>query len=404
MRHAALVQARLQGEAQGVRHEGRHDDDLLRRHPTLMHQTGDVPGGPVDHLRMPARPRGPTQGRAAIAAPGGRLAIPSQGLRQGVMQRGDVGRHGAAPLQRDGKVAERLQGAGLRRVRAQKAAQTRLAVANQQGRVTLRQPVAQQVVQGRRILLQIIDQHMPVAPRQVTAGVLQGPELLAQDVHEQRKVDQVVSQAAGAKETGAGLGVVVDEGLFRRAAPGRLQARADLFRREAHQRRLVEVVDDLRVQAVAADRHAAEVIAPFNFIAHETPHQVLREFQTREAGRRQGLRAARVRGDERPEELQQFPRQAAQGRDAHLGGAGRPRATQGILPGQAGGLLRHQHQNGGGRRPGVQELLDPFNAGGRLARAGEALQEDPAVQVVSRHLLLFDQEVHTLPRRSSVSV
>jgi len=194
----------------------------------------------------------------------------------------------------------------------------------------------------------------------------------------ERKVEQVVGQAILAEARGAGLGLVVDALLAVFASPGGFEPPADLGVGEADHSGLVEVVNDLAVEAVAVDGHRLEV-ALGEEGADQAGHVVLGRLQSEKGGRLLGLAEARILGDQRPEEVHRLLGQTADGGDGHLPAGPHGRAAEGFVVRRGQRALGHKHQDRPGADAGVEQVEKTPDPGGGLARAGRAFEEDLAL-------------------------
>ena len=191
----------------------------------------------------------------------------------------------------------------------------------------------------------------------------------------QREVQQVVGQAVVAKAHAAFGRFVVDDRLGRVPRPGCLEAGADLGVREADDRRLVEVVENLAVEPVAVDRDAGE-IALVEERLDGSRHEVLGGFQ-REKDRRAGRVGEAGRFcDEGPVEVDHPPGQAAHRQDGDLTAGRRRRASQPFRVRLAKRALGQQHQDVRAGYPGPQQVRETGDRGGGFPSAGRTFEED----------------------------
>ena len=194
----------------------------------------------------------------------------------------------------------------------------------------------------------------------------------------EREVEQVVSQAVLAEAGGAGLGLVVDAFLAVFASPGCLESLADLGVGEADHSGLVEVVNDLAVEAVAVDGHRLEV-ALVEEGADQAGHVILSRLQGEESGRLVRLADTRLLGNQWPEEVHRLLGQATDGGDCYLPAGPHGRAAEGFVVRRGQRALGHEHQDRLGADAGVEQVEETPDSSGGLARAGRAFEEDLAL-------------------------
>ena len=244
------------------------------------------------------------------------------------------------------------------------------------------------------VLLQVVNDQVPVRALQILAALGQRPEIAPEDLDLQREVQQVVVQAILAEAAGGLLRVAVDTQLALVAHPCPVQASADLRVWKANHGSLVEVVDDLAVDAVAIDGHRLEV-AVLQQRADDPRHVILRGLQCQEDRRVVRLGETGLSADQRPEQLDTAPRQAACGdqrRDAARPQPGAPQRLA-VRPGQR--PHRRHHQDRAGRDAALHQVQQPLHARGGLARAGRPIEEDGAVEGRSADGPLGPGQVHS---------
>ncbi len=117
---------------------------------------------------------------------------------------------------------------------------------------------------NRRIFLDVVnDQESVTRGQMIPAQGLQ-PEVLGEDRHLQREIEQVVLETESTESHCTCLRLVVDQSLSLLPHPGTLEARGYLCGSEPNDSRLVEVIEDLAVETVAVDGDRLEVALAFN--------------------------------------------------------------------------------------------------------------------------------------------
>ena len=287
-RDAPRRQPVLQRKAQSPAQERRQHRDLRRLDP-LAHQAGDLVDHPLQHLRIEAM-RSKIDGRVQISlrlllrlrpvrfqrtfcirlgfqsqpgarspkphllrphAPAAHLRRPRGGSRsrpqaaaKRTAQRVHRRRHREGAAERDPLLAGRLQAIRADGVRAQETAVTRAGVVDDLRRCAVRQPLEQDVVADRRVLLDVVRDDVAVVAQQVRAALRQRPQPRGEQLVLQREIQQIVGQAVVAETGGAFLRLRVDPGLAALAGPCGGQPRADLGVGEPDQRGFVQIVQD----------------------------------------------------------------------------------------------------------------------------------------------------------------
>ncbi len=187
----------------------------------------------------------------------------------------------------------------------------RVLVINQQRRIECGQPFAQQVVGAGAILLQIVvDEVAVTAQQKLTRGGV-GPKLIGENFELQRKIEQVIFETVAAKAAGAVLRICVDAALNGFAKVGGIQPGADFAVRKADNGSLVEIINNLRIEPVAVNRHRFK-IAFFQQRAHDFCHVILSSFERQKLRRLIGVSEPGSLGGQRPEGFAHAPRQPAE--------------------------------------------------------------------------------------------
>jgi len=260
-------------------------------------------------------------------------------------------------------------------VGAEEAAVAGLVVVDQERRPAVGEPFPHQVVGHGRVFLEVVHDEIGVGRQQVVAAEGERPEMFDKDLELERKVEQVVGQAVFAEARRAGLRLVVDAHLAFFAAPGRLEPLADFCVREADDGGLVEVFEDLAVEAVAVNDDRLE-IALVEQRADQAGHVVLGCLQREEGGREVGVGEAGLLGDERPEEVHHALGQPADGEDGHQAPCVHGRAAKRFVVGGRECALGDEDEDGARRDAGAEQAEQVRDGGGRFAGAGGAFEEE----------------------------
>ena len=102
------------------------------------------------------------------------------------------------------------------------------------------------------IFLYVVHDQMPVAGEQVFVAPRLGQNIFPEHLDLQRKVEQIMGQAIGAKAVHTRLSLVVKPFLRAFSSPGSLEPRCNLGVWKTDDGGLVQVIDDLAAEAVAA--------------------------------------------------------------------------------------------------------------------------------------------------------
>ena len=187
-----------------------------------------------------------------------------------------------------------------------------------------------------------------------------------------------MGQAVLAEAGGALLSFVVDAALARFTTPGRLEPPTDLGVGKADHGGLVEVIQNLAVEAVAVNCDGLKV-ALVEQGAHQAGHIVLGRLQREKGGGSVGMTESALLDHQRPEEINRALGQAADGRDGHLPASADGRAAQRLVVGGGQRALGHDHQNGIGWDARFDQAQEAGHGGGRLARACGSFEEELAL-------------------------
>ena len=193
----------------------------------------------------------------------------------------------------------------------------------------------------------------------------------------QRKIEQVVGQTEGAEIVQAVLSLVVDPQLAGRPIPGGFQPVGNFSVGEAHQRRFIEVIQQLAVQAVGVDLHGGKVALPFHTRLHQSGHMVLGGFH-RQEGRLAGLSGETgLFHHQRPEQLDAALGQAVDGQNVDLAARRQIHHTGGLAVGFRQAALGREHQNLPAGNAAAQQASQAFDRRGCLSAAGRTADPHP---------------------------
>ncbi len=104
----------------------------------------------------------------------------------------------------------------------------------------------------------VIDQ-MAVTSREIITDLGQRPQCICKNFHLQGEVEQIVSQAIFTEAVGGILRIGIDTPLHRVTIVGRIKAGCNFSIGESDHRGFVQVVYDLRIQAVPVNRDGFEI-------------------------------------------------------------------------------------------------------------------------------------------------
>ncbi len=255
-----------------------------------------------------------------------------QAACQSIRERVHIGRHhsrnfGRGYIEHDPLITKLLERMRALRVGAEEATVAGVLIIDQERRVTVRQPVAQQVVSHWSVLLNVVHDEVGVSLQQIIPADWTAPEMSEEDLDLEREVEQVMVQTVAAETVGANLGLFVDALVALLATPGGLEPPAYIGVRESDHSGLVQIVDNLTIEPVTVDGHALEV-ALIEQRAHYAGHIILRRLQREEGGRSFGMGKAGLLGDHGPEEIDHPLGQPADGGESRLAASVDGRATK----------------------------------------------------------------------------
>ena len=262
------------------------------------------------------------------------------------------------------------------RVCAQKAAIARAVVVDEQRRLAARQPIAQQVMRHRRLFFHIVRDQVAVLPEHVIAEPGSRQQVMREDFHLERKIEQVVLQAELAEADGRVLRLSEHDGAAWLSTPGRLEPVADFRVRKTDERCLVEVVENLAVEPGTLEVNAFKIPGLAHQRVNHAGHVILRRFEREENGRLGGMRKAGGAGHARPEQIHHLPRQPADGQQQRAAAGRKVGALQFILVGAQETALRRKHQDRIARYARIEQRAQSPDGQRGLARPGWAGKEN----------------------------
>jgi len=275
-------------------------------------------------------------------------------------------------------LAQRLQPVTTARIGTQEAAISAPLIIDDQRRRRVRQPLGQDVVADRGIFLGIVDDQVPVTCQEVLPARPQRPEMPGKHLVLEREIQQVVGKAGRAEAVRSLLHLIVDPELRGFTQPCGLEPRPDLRRIEANHRSLVQVIQDLAVETVAF--HADSIEIPgFQQRPHHPRHEVLCGLQGEKDGRPVGMSEASLSRDQRPVKLDHPLAQPAYGNRVYLPARRGGGPAQESVIGRGQRALRQDKEDVVARHARTQQVFQARHSSRRLPRAGDAFEEDPAV-------------------------
>ncbi len=170
-----------------------------------------------------------------------------------------MGRHDVRAIQGQLFLAQPLELGCAAGIGSQERAVPGLPVHHDQRCLAPGQPLPEQVVRARCVLLDVVHDQVPVSAQQIPPARRLDQQVLEKDLDLQAKIEQVVRQAVIAKRVRASLCLIIHPLARALAAPRPLEPLSDLGVCKADHRRLVQVVDDLADQPAAADRQAVKI-------------------------------------------------------------------------------------------------------------------------------------------------
>ena len=205
--------------------------------------------------------------------------------------------------------APRGQTARRFRVSAKKLPVSALLIENDKRRIESGHPVEQKVVRYRHAFFDVVRDEVIVGVGEKASARPAWPEMAGKDLQLKCKVEKVVLAAQGAVPVGGPLDVVKDCLVFVVADPRVLEPARDFRGRKTDEGGLIDVIDELTVEAALQNREPGK-----RALFHERPrhprHEVLCGFEGEESWRSVFVEACLGR-DERPEPKNHATRQAA---------------------------------------------------------------------------------------------